>query len=195
MSLRVSIRLQQPPPGANLSPYLSSALTAVVTAYLTCQVRGPSLPTLCSDQGCGQTKAPPLPQYYRADTTARAPRLWSLTSSCQPRHHAFAAFNLAVAGQRWSCNLNRNSQSRVLVLPNVIPWDHKSACLLSEARLDCCTQSDPSLQNNMMHSHRPFLHFQIVFTGFASGEAPQNIYNWHNSFLQFVVPLLFHYCW
>jgi hypothetical protein len=41
-----------------------------------------------------------------------------------------------------------------------------------KGRLDGRTESDASEQNNTMRSHGTFLHFQIDFTGFASGAAP-----------------------
>ena len=41
-----------------------------------------------------------------------------------------------------------------------------------KGRLDGRSESDPWEQNNTMRSHGTFLHFQIDFTGFASGAAP-----------------------
>ena len=41
-----------------------------------------------------------------------------------------------------------------------------------KGRLDGHTESDPSEENNTMRLHGAVLHFQIDFTGFASGAAP-----------------------
>ena len=53
----------------------------------------------------------------------------------------------AIHGRKWSPEaLNRHSGCQ-------------------KGGLDGCTESDPSEQNNTMHSHGAFLHFQIDVTG------------------------------
>jgi hypothetical protein len=74
------MELEPQPPRAWRISNLSAALDAVVTATLT----GLD-PTLDGDPGLGLARATLLPRRCLTNTKARAPRFWSLASSCLPR--------------------------------------------------------------------------------------------------------------